>query len=150
MPYSYLNIKKFNVGNLNEFVPWKFWDELNDYYYKLRGSCIFVAELVDSDATYGLHVDNSDTCYYCSGKYVFYEFPKPSLGGYYINAPVGYFGASYDGNARNPKNLKKIIYAKVDTRFYTGSWKASAMFSYFLANCINLESVNTTGFRIDP
>jgi hypothetical protein len=55
MPYSYINLKKFNAGNLNETIPWKFWDELNDYYYKLRKSSIFVAELIDESSKYGLY-----------------------------------------------------------------------------------------------
>lgn len=142
MPYSYHNLKRFNVGNLNIQVPWEFWNELNDYYARTYNSCIFVGELIDRSSTYTLMgVDYKP--YVVSDKYVVYVLPTLSLG-YGTNgfdSDAGYFGQS--NYNRNASNLKKIIYAKIDSSLINTSTVISCLYE----NCTNLEYVNIRGWR---
>lgn len=145
MPYSYHNIKKFNVGHLNIKVPWEFWNELNDYYARTQKSCIFVGELIDRNSTYTLFAINDSSSYVLQDKYVVYVIPELSL----CNGDDGknkkvLFGECY---SRNATNLKSIIYAKVDTRYFvnrSGYYILERMFY----NCSNLSYINTKAMRI--
>lgn len=142
MPYSYHNLKRFNVGHLNIEVPWEFWDELNDYYDRTKGSSIFVGELVDNNVTYRIYAGNSNNNYYViSNKYFVYEVPYKSLG-YKAN---GIFGGDSD---RNLANIKRIIYAKVNNA-YIGNYGAGGGLNYLFGNCTNLISINTRNWIWD-
>lgn len=145
MPYSYHNIKRFNVGNLNIKVPWEFWNEFNDYYARTQKSCIFVGELIDRNSTYTLFAINDNNKYVLQDKYVVYVIPELSLCNGDDNANKKLlFGDCY---SRNAKNLKSIIYAKVDTRYFInrgGIYVLENMFS----NCSNLSYINTKSMRV--
>lgn len=144
MPYSYHNIKKFNVGNLNIQVPWEFWNELNNYYTRTQNSCIFVGELIDKNLTYTVYAGNAPSNYIISDKYFVYVIPHKGLGFGIRNN--GIFG---DGdNTRNSFNLKRIIYAKVDSSLFertTDDIGISRLFN----NCTNLTSINIKGWNCD-
>lgn len=138
LPYSYHNLKRFNVGHLNIQVPWEFWNELNDYYAK-DGKCIFVGELLYKNSTYNIRGTVAD--YTITGKYIVYIIPELSIGNLQ-NDKYSIFGTV------NDNSLVHIIYAKLDTRIgkadgSNGSW----MLTNFLSNCNNLISINTRGFR---
>lgn len=138
LPYSYHNLKRFNVGNLNIQVPWEFWDELNNYYARTQNSCIFVGELIDRTSSYTIRGMNAS--YTVTGKYIVYIIPEISIGN--LNNDInGIF------NSPNCNNLVRIIYAKLDTRHTKGGNNTNLFLSKFLQNCINLISINTTGFR---
>ena len=142
LPYSHHNLKRFNVGNLNIDVPWEFWDELNDYYDRTKGSSIFVGELVDKNVTYNIYAGNSNSNYYIiSNKYFVYEVPYKSLG-YKSN---GIFGGDSD---RNIGNLKRIIYAKVNNA-YINDGPTGGGLNYLFGNCTNLISINTKNWIWD-
>ena len=142
LPYSHHNLKRFNVGNLNIDVPWEFWDELNDYYDRTKGSSIFVGELVDKNVTYNIYAGNSHSKYYViSNKYFVYEVPYKSLG--YKNN--GIFGG--DSN-RNIGNLKRILYAKINNA-YIASDAAGGGLHYLFGNCTNLIDINTRNWIWD-
>ncbi len=138
MPYSYHNIKRFNVGNLNIKVPWEFWNELNDYYTRTQNSCIFVGELIDRTSNYTIRGMNNS--YTVTGKYIVYIIPEISIGNL-NNDNNGIF------NGPNCNNLVRIIYAKLDTRHTKEGSNGNLVLSKFLQNCVNLISINTTGFR---
>lgn len=144
MPYSYHNIKKFNIGNLNIQVPWEFWNELNDYYTRTQNSCIFVGELVDRNANYTL-IGTDFKSYTVTGKYVVHVVPTLSLGygSSSISREPGYFGQKEGGRERGASNLKKIIYAKIDSSLIN----TSSTISFLYAMCTNLEYVNIKGWR---
>ena len=143
MPYSTFNIKKFNIGHLNITIPWEFWDELNNYYTRTQNSCIFVGELVDRNSTYNL-IGIDFKSYTVTGKYVVYVVPTLSLG-YGINnydSELGYFGQKGNKN-RYASNLKKIIYAKIDSSLIN----QYTIIANLYTNCTNLEYVNIKGWR---
>lgn len=142
LPYSHHNLKRFNVGHLNIQVPWEFWDELNDYYDRTKGSSIFVGELVDNNVTYNIYAgNNKDKYYVISNKYFVYEVPYKSLG--YKNN--GIFGGDSD---RNLANIKSIIYAKVNNA-YISNGNAGGGLNYLFGNCTNLISINTRNWIWD-
>lgn len=138
MPYSYHNLKRFNVGNLNIQIPWEFWNELNDYYARTQNSCIFVGELMDKTSSYTIRGMNDS--YTVTGKYIVYIIPEISIGNL-NNDKIGIF------NSPNCTNLVRIIYAKLDTRHTKGDNNNGFLLNLFLQNCTNLISINTTGFR---
>lgn len=138
LPYSHHNLKRFNVGNLNIKVPWEFWNELNDYYARTQNSCIFVGELVDRTSSYTIRgMQNS---YTVTGKYIVYIIPEISIGNENSDKN-GIF------NSSNCANLVRIIYAKLDSRTTRTGSNSNLLLRYFLMNCSNLISINTTGFR---
>lgn len=142
LPYSYHNLKKFNVGKLNIQVPWEFWDELNDYYDRTKGNSIFVGELIDNNVTYNIYAGNSNTNYYViSNKYFVYEVPCKSLG-YKTN---GIFGGDSD---RNLANIKRILYAKVNNA-YINNGPAGGGLNQLFHNCTNLIDINTRNWIWD-
>lgn len=145
MPYSTFNIKKFNVGKLNITVPWEFWNELNDYYTRTQNSCIFVGELVDRNLTYTVYAGNSTTnTYIINDKYFVYVLPYTGLG--FDGSNNGIFGAA--NTTRNQVNLKRIIYAKVDSSLFLRSTDSMGIGKLY-ANCSNLTSINTKGWNCD-
>ena len=144
MPYSYHNIKKFNVGNLNIQVPWEFWNELNDYYTRTQNSCIFVGELVDRNLTYTVYAGNNTAGYIVSDKYFVYVLPYTGLG--FDGSNNGIFGAN--STTRNQVNLKRIIYAKVDSSLFLRTTDSMGMGKLY-AGCSNLISINTKGWNCD-
>lgn len=144
MPYSTFNIKKFNVGKLNITVPWEFWNELNDYYTRTQNSCIFVGELVDRNLTYTIYAGNGTAGYTISDKYFVYVLPYTGLG--FDGNNNGIFGAS--NTTRNQVNLKRIIYAKVDSSLFLRPSDSMGMRNLY-AGCSNLISINTRGWNCD-
>lgn len=144
MPYSTFNIKKFNVGKLNITVPWEFWNELNDYYTRTQNSCIFVGELVDRNLTYTVYAGNGTAGYIVSGKYFVYVLPYTGLG--FDGNNNGIFGAN--STTRNQVNLKRIIYAKVDSSLFLRTTDSMGMGKLY-AGCSNLISINTKGWNCD-
>lgn len=145
MPYSTFNIKKFNVGKLNITVPWEFWNELNNYYTRTQNSCIFVGELVDRNLTYTVYAGNSTTnTYIINDKYFVYVLPYTGLG--FDEKNNGIFGAA--NTTRNQVNLKRIIYAKVDSSLFLRSTDSMGIGKLY-ANCSNLTSINTKGWNCD-
>lgn len=144
MPYSTFNIKKFNVGKLNIQVPWEFWNELNDYYTRTQNSCIFVGELVDRNLTYTIYAGNGTAGYTVSDKYFVYVLPYTGLG--FDGGNNGIFGAA--STTRNQVNLKRIIYAKVDSSLFLKSTDSMGI-SRLYAGCSNLISINTKGWNCD-
>ena len=102
MPYSYHNLKRFNVANLNIQVPWEFWDELNNYYARTQNSCIFVGELMDRTSNYTIR--GVIKSYTVIGKYIVYIIPELSIGNTNNNT-YGIF------NGNNCANLVRILYA---------------------------------------
>lgn len=144
MPYSTFNIKKFNVGKLNITVPWEFWNELNDYYTRTLNSCIFVGELVDRNLTYTVYAGNGIAGYTVSDKYFVYVLPYTGLG--FDGNNNGIFGAS--STTRNQVNLKRIIYAKVDSSLFLRTTDSMGMGKLY-AGCSNLISINTKGWNCD-
>ncbi len=145
MPYSYHNLKKFNVGNLNIQVPWEFWNELNDYYARTQNSCIFVGELIDRNLTYTLFAMNNSSSYVLQNKYEVYVIPELSLcnGNDSLNQKI-LFGDCY---SRNAANLKSIIYAKVDSRYFVTRGGRYVLDRIFY-NCSNLSYINTKAMRV--
>lgn len=144
MPYSTFNIKKFNVGHLNITVPWEFWNELNDYYTRTQNSCIFVGELVDRNLTYTVYAGNDTAGYTVSDKYFVYVLPYTGLG--FDGSNNGIFGAA--NTTRNQVNLKRIIYAKVDSSLFLRPTDSMGIGKLY-ANCSNLISINTRGWNCD-
>ena len=144
MPYSTFNIKKFNVGNLNITIPWEFWDELNNYYTRTQNSCIFVGELVDRNLTYTIYAGNSTDGYTVSDKYFVYVLPYTGLG--FDGANNGIFGAN--NTTRNQVNLKRIIYAKVDSSLFLRPTDSIGINKLY-AGCSNLISINSKGWNCD-
>ena len=144
MPYSYHNLKRFNVGNLNIQVPWEFWNELNDYYTRTQNSCIFVGELIDRNLTYSIYAGNSTTSYVISDKYFVYVVPYPGLG--FDGNNNGVFGAGT--TTRNQTNLKSIIFAKVDSSFFERTTDSMGITKMFYG-CTNLTKINTKGWNCD-
>ena len=144
MPYSTFNIKRFNVGNLNITVPWEFWNELNDYYTRTQNSCIFVGELVDRNLTYTIYAGNGTAGYTISDKYFVYVLPYTGLG--FDGSNNGIFGAS--NTTRNQVNLKRIIYAKVDSSLFLRGNDSMGMAKLY-AGCSNLISINIKGWNCD-
>lgn len=146
MPYSYHNIKKFNVGNLNIQVSWEFWDELNNYYARTQNSCIFVGELIDRDLTYTIGGSDNKN-YIIQDKYFVYTVPTTSLraqGSDYN----GIFGTNRE-TSRNVFNLKSIIYAKVDNRLYSDKTINAAGIQRLFEATTSLTYVNTKGWYWD-
>ena len=142
LPYSHHNLKRFNVGHLNIDVPWKFWDELNDYYDRTKGNSIFVGELVDNNVTYNIFAGNSrDKYYIISNKYFVYEVPHKSLG--YRSS--GIFGGDSD---RNIGNLKRILYAKVNNAYIKNDYNGGGL-NYLFGDCVNLIDINTRNWIWD-
>ena len=144
MPYSYHNLKRFNVGNLNIQVPWEFWNELNDYYTRTQNSCIFVGELIDRNLTYDIYAGNDTASYVISDKYFVYVVPYPGLG--FDSNNNGVFGAGT--TTRNQNNLKSIVFAKVDSSLFARSTDSMGMSKLF-SNCTNLTKINTKGWNCD-
>ena len=142
MPYSYHNIKRFNVGNLNIQIPWEFWDELNNYYIRTQNSCIFVGELIDRNLTYTIYGGEGKP-YIISDKYFVYIVPYKSLS---PNYDMGLFGE--DNDTRHSANLKSIIYAKVNSSLYGISVNTMGI-GKLVKNCRNLTSINTRGWNCD-
>lgn len=142
MPYSYHNIKRFNVGNLNIQIPWEFWDELNNYYIRTQNSCILVGELIDRNLTYTIYGGEGKP-YIISDKYFVYIVPHKSLS---PNHGTGLFGE--DNDTRHSANLKSIIYAKVNSSLYGISADTMGISKLF-KNCRNLTSINTRGWNCD-
>ena len=139
MPYSYHNLKRFNVGNLNIQVPWEFWDELNDYYARTQNSCIFVGELINRNSTY--EIKGIESSYNVTGKYIVYIIPELTIGNKQDDK-LSIFSSN------NCQNLVHIIYAKLDTRISKSTGVSSNwILNNFLRNCSNLISINTKGFR---
>lgn len=146
MPYSYHNIKKFNVGHLNIQVPWEFWNELNDYYARTQNSCIFVGELVDRNLSYKVYDGKSDSDYIITDKYFIYIIPNLSLGYRKLPWDFGFFGGNRPDDILC-YNLKSIIYAKIDiTKIDNNDHLGIA---YMFKNCSNLTYVNTKGWNLD-
>lgn len=153
LPYSHFNLTYFNVGKLNEWVPWEFWDELNDYYARTQNSCIFVGELIDSNVSYPLYSPGYTSFYYINERFFVYIFPGLALTPDYYNKGSA-FGASGAGSSTIRSNtqasyLKGIIYAKADNRLLktsSGSTDWVGYQGYRFGNCINLEYVNTKGW----
>lgn len=146
MPYSYHNIKKFNVGNLNIQVPWEFWNELNDYYARTQNSCIFVGELADRNLSYKVYDGKSNSDYIITDKYFVYIIPNLSLGYRRAGWDYGFFGSSRPDDILC-YNLKSIIYAKIDiTKIYIND---ALGIKYMFKNCSNLTYVNTKGWNLD-
>ena len=143
MPYSTFSIKKFNVGSLNITIPWKFWDELNNYYTRTQNSCIFVGELVDRNLTYTVYAGNNKS-YIINDKYFVYIIPHKGLG--FSTSNDGIFGSST--TTKKQVNLKSIIYAKVDSSLFEISTDAMGI-SKLYAGCSNLTSINTKGWNCD-
>ena len=146
MPYSYHNIKKFNVGHLNIQVPWEFWNELNDYYARTQNSCIFVGELVDRNLSYKVYDGKSNSDYIITDKYFIYIIPNLSLG--YRKSPwdFGFFGSNRPDDILC-YNLKSIIYAKIDITKIDNNDRLGI--AYMFKNCSNLTYVNTKGWNLD-
>ena len=146
LPYSYHNLKKFNVGNLNITIPWEFWNELNDYYARTQSSCIFVGELADRNLSYNAYDGKSNSDYIITDKYFVYVIPNLSLGYRRDTYDYGFFGSSKPNNILC-YNLKSIIYAKIDiTKIYhSDTLGIKSMFN----NCSNLTYVNTKGWNLD-
>lgn len=137
MPYSYHNLKKFNVGNLNIDVPWEFWDELNSYYAK-TGKCIFVGELADRNLSYKITDGQSNSYYTITDKYFVYVIPNLTLG-YKVNNNNGFFGSASITD-RLCNNLKSIIYAKIDI---TKIWLDDGLgITKMFQNCSNLTYIH--------
>lgn len=146
MPYSYHNIKKFNVGHLNIQVPWEFWNELNDYYARTQNSCIFVGELVDRNLSYKVYDGKSNSDYIINDKYFIYIIPNLSLG--YRKSPwdFGFFGGNRPDDILC-YNLKSIIYAKIDITKIDNNDRLGI--AYMFRDCSNLTYVNTKGWNLD-
>lgn len=146
IPYSYHNLKRFNVGHLNIQVPWEFWNELNDYYARTQNSCIFVGELADRNLSYKVYDGKSNSDYIITDKYFIYIIPNLSLGYRRNGWDYGFFGSSRPDDILC-YNLKSIIYAKIDiTKIYIND---SLGIKYMFRNCSNLTYVNTKGWNLD-
>lgn len=146
MPTSTIRITEFNVGKLNIEVPWEFWDSLNDYYTRTQNSCILVVELTDYNLSYGIYgIDKN--IYTVNNKYAVQVIPSKSL--YKADSKQeGFFGSM--NTSRNVANLKKIIYAKIDSRYIANNINdCLVLLSSFYANTSNLEYVNTKGWRLN-
>lgn len=156
LPYSHFNLTYFNVGKLNEWVPWEFWDELNEYHWRKSGSCIVVGELIEGEnIQYGFKSgasysnSNKASRIYVSDKFFVKVLPKGTLYGPGRDWSSGFFGKSlidkYDGQ---PQNLKGILYAKIDySRTKTQEFD-NAYLNNFLCDCVNLEYINTRGWIV--
>ena len=149
MPYSTFNLAYFNVGKLNDLVPWEVWDKINDYYYKKDKSSIFVGELDSRDSVYRIKngVKDTSVAYSIGDKYFVYVSPKPMLIGPGRDCRIGCFGSN--STDRGQRNLIKILYAKVTTEYdkELALTDQSFITSYLFSNCSNLEYVNTRGWR---
>lgn len=139
MPYSYHNLKTFNVGNLNIDVPWEFWNELNDYYARTKNSCIFVGELVDRNSSYKIYDGKSNSDYIITDKYFVYVIPNLSLG-YKTNFNGWSLFGSFNASNNLCNNLKSIIYAKIDITQINNS--DSLGISNLFNNCSSLEYIH--------
>ena len=146
MPYSYHNLKKFNVGNLNIKVPWEFWNELNDYYAKTQSSCIFVGELTDRNLSYKVYDGKSNSDYIITDKYFVYVIPNLSLGYRRTGNNYGFFGANNISDTLC-NNLKSIIYAKID--IHQINHNDTLGIKNIFRNCSNLTYINTKGWNLD-
>ena len=147
LPYSYHNLKRFNVGNLNIQVPWEFWNELNDYYTRTQNSCIFVGELIDNSSSY--KIIGNYTMYTITDKYFMYVVPVLTLNPAISRADQpSMFGNSPHIKNRGEDNIKKIIYAKIDESLDTSDLHHNYMNS-FVRNCTNLEYICTKGWITD-
>ena len=146
LPYSYHNLKRFNVGNLNIQVPWEFWNELNDYYARTQSSCIFVGELVDRNLSYKVYDGKSNSDYIITDKYFVYVIPNLSLGYKTNSNDYGFFGSGR-ANYILCYNLKSIIYAKIDITKI--SHNDMLGISNMFRNCSNLTYINTKGWNLD-
>lgn len=155
LPHSVFNLTNFNVGHLNEKVSWEFWDKLNDYYYKKSKSCIVVGELVkpaSGTATYYFKDSWKSANYMVSDTHFVSILPVPALyGAGRDNSNSGFFGGNIA--ARNVSNLKKIIYAKIDTKLIAenniDTTQAINVLQSMFRECTNLEYVNTKGWRVN-
>lgn len=161
LPYSHFNLTYFNVGKLNEWVPWEFWNELNEYYWKKSQNCILVGELADGYDKYcvkGRASGNGSvrTVIQITDKYFMKVLPFGSLyGGGRDWLNTGFFG---DGSANaststylNPQALKGIIYAKIDyarNRIAGKEYENDGWLNNMFCDCYNLEYVNTRGWVI--
>lgn len=146
LPYSYHNLKKFNVGKLNIQVPWEFWNELNDYYARTQNSCIFVGELADRNLSYKVYDGKSNSDYIITDKYFVYVIPNLSLGYRTTAYNYGFFGSSKPDDILC-YNLKSIIYAKIDITKI--SHVDSLGIKHIFRNCSNLTYINTKGWNLD-
>ena len=147
LPYSYHNLKRFNVGNLNSQVPWEFWDELNDYYARTQNSCIFVGELINDSVSYD--VFGNYTRYLVTGKYFMYVVPALTLNPQINNSQnPSMFGFSNNIGSRGEANIKSILYAKIDESLDTNNTHNNYIHC-FVKNCSNLESICTKGWIVD-
>lgn len=153
LPYSIFNLKSANFGNLNEMVPWEFWDELNEYHWRKSKSCIVVGELVEGADNYGFkpHPSRVSYLYYASDRFFVTVLPIGTLygRGRYSNK-IGFFGAAAGQTPeRNAQNIKKIFYAKIDYS-RRPEWQEcdGGYLSHLFANCSNLEYVNTRGWNM--
>lgn len=155
LPYSTFNLTYLNVGSLNELIPWEFWDKLNDYYYKKSKSCIVVGELVkpaSGTATYYFKDSWKSANYMVSDTHFVSILPVPALyGAGRDNTNSGFFGGTIA--ARKVSNLKKIIYAKIDTKLVAenniDTSSAINVLQSMFRECTNLEYVNTKGWRVN-
>lgn len=147
LPYSYHNLKRFNVGHLNIQVPWEFWNELNNYYARTQNSCIFVGELVNNSSSY--KIIGNYTMYTITDKYFMYVVPALSLNPAMAKADhPSMFGISPHIKNRGEDNIKKIIYAKIDESLDTSDWHNNYI-NCFVKNCTNLEYICTKGWIAD-
>lgn len=139
MPYSYHNLKKFNVGNFNIKVPWEFWNELNDYYARTKNSCIFVGELANRNLSYKVYDGKSNSDYIITDKYFVYVIPNLSLGYRYNTNGYGLFGA-FNTTYNLCNNLKSIIYAKID--IHQINHNDGLGLEFLFNNCSSLEYIH--------
>lgn len=147
LPYSHFNLTYFNVGNLNEWVPWEFWDELNEYYWRKSGSCIVVGELIEGEnVQYGFKAKpSSSTLIFINQRFFVQVLPQGTLyGPGRNNGGIGFFG----GGSRNQGNLKKILYAKIDYKRAETYENDDAYLASMFSGCVNLEYVNTRGWSM--
>lgn len=145
LPHSVFNLTMANFGNLNKMVPWEFWDQLNDYYAK-QGKCIFVGESIDPAIGYNLIGLNKTEVYKINGTYFVYVFPYKTLLASQYNSGISTFGST-SNNDRSldvVRNLKAIVYAKIDFRLSPNYGKGYEVGpKNMFHNCSGLVSVNT-------
>lgn len=147
MPYSLVNIKTFNLGKLNENVPWEFWDELNTLHNRRTGGSIVVCEFTVDNPNYGFKNSRQDNSFIMStGKYSVMYLNVPSLVPNVEGSSYGLFGSNTTLTYRDPSLIKKVYYAKVDTRLFTNDYYAQPRLYRTFQNCTNLEYVNTRGW----
>lgn len=155
LPYSIFNLKSANFGNLNDIVPWEFWDELNEYHWRTSKSCIFVGELVDNGVQYGVkgtaYNTNPRTLYMVSDRYFVKILPLGTLNGTGKDwSDAGFFGSVPSNSAeRYPQNIKKILYAKIDySRLSVKYNQDCGYLAYLFYGCSNLEYFNGRGWNM--